>query len=132
MKLYVEIARIVGALSSRKNTNPEWATRWKARLDHLMADHMPNGSGFDCGITLDLDRSSEDRLYLLAPFHAMDPNGYYDGWREYRVAVRASLAFGFTLSIAGPDSDGLKDYIADTIHGALSATIADPQTGSNE
>jgi hypothetical protein len=43
----------------------------------------------------------------------MNETGFYEGWTEHTIRVKPSLAWGFDLSISGPDRDGIKDYIAD-------------------
>lgn len=129
MKLYTELARTIGAFKRCDDAN-EWKGRWKEYISELVEEYFPSGSGFDSGCTLDLDASSEEKLIILAPFHAMDSNGYYAGWVNYRIAVRASLAFGVSISIQGPSHDSLKDYIADTFHDVLFHNIPS-QTGGD-
>lgn len=100
----------------------EWAGRWRECIAHIVRVFLPSGSGFDNGIALDLDASKPEKLILSAPFHAMDSNGFYDGWREFRLTVRPSLVHGITVDISGRnDAAGLRDYVAETMQAALSA-----------
>jgi hypothetical protein len=100
----------------------EWAGKWRDAIAYICHEFLPSGSGFDNGVTLDLDASKPEKLVFLAPYHAMDSNGSYDGWRDYTVTVRASLVSGLDISVSGRDSGGLRDYVADTMAEAL-ATV---------
>lgn len=123
MKLYAELARTIGAFKRCDDAN-EWKERWKEYISELVEEYFPSGSGFDNGCTLDLDASSEEKLIISAPYHAMDSNGYYSGWVNYRIAVRASLAFGAIVRVSGPSHDGLKEYVADVFHNVLFSDIS--------
>jgi hypothetical protein len=50
----------------------------------------------------------------------MNENGYYMDWTEYRVIVKPSLAFGFTVRITGRDYNGFKEYAYELFNEALS------------
>ena len=94
-----------------------------AAIDKLAADHLPQGSGFDDGCTIDLDASSPDRIVINAAYHHMDDHGSYDGWSEHQAIVKPSLAFGFDVRVTGRDRNDIKDYITYTIGEALSVQV---------
>lgn len=120
MRLYSAIAR---SLAWTKTANGEWKDKANERLEHYMA-MLPHGSGFDSPITVDAEKSNERKLVFIVSFHAMDDNGYYDGWYEYIVTINANLCFSFDLVIRGKDHQGtLKDYIAECLHSALSDIV---------
>lgn len=95
------------------------ANEHEFRINALIKEHAPHGSGFDAGTKLDFDKSTVDKLVFKADFHHMDDHGYYCGWTEHEVIVKASLAFGFSLKVTGRDKRQIKDFIADTFHTAL-------------
>ncbi len=120
MKLYQQLASTIQARANCiESKNDEWRDKHEERLAVLVKNHMPSGSGFDSGTTLDLDVSSVDRLVFRTSFHHMDGNGMYYGWTEHDIIVTASLAHGFNLRITGRDRDQIKDYIADCFSTAL-------------
>jgi hypothetical protein len=103
--------------------NAEWEVRHKENADKLVRDYLPRGSGFDSGTTLDWDASRSNKIVFRTSFHHMDEHGYYDGWTEHVVTVRPSFIGRFSLKINGRDRNGIKDYIADGFHHALSQEV---------
>ena len=100
--------------------NDEWCGRWGRILDNIFANIMPSGSGFDAGTKM--VRASDREIVMSAGFHHMNENGYYDGWTEHTIRARATFG-GFDITVSGRDRNGIKDYIADTFHFALSARV---------
>lgn len=82
---------------------------------------LPSDSGFDRGCEIDRDRSSENVIVILAPYHHMDSNGYYCGWSDYTVRVKASLTRDFDLTVSG-GKKGDRDYVGDAFAHALDQT----------
>lgn len=130
-KLYEQLARTLIALRNCQ-AHDDNREHWDAmedmhsdRIEKLCKDYLPSGSGFDSGSVLLIDDSRPDRLVIRADFHHMDENGFYCGWSEHTVIVRASLAFGFELRITGPNRRGIKDYISDVFYSALNTVIND-------
>ena len=74
---------------------------------------LPSGSGFDRGCTIDRKRSSESVIIILAPYHHMDSNGYYCGWSDYVVRVRASMVRDFDVTVSGGKKVD-REYVGDT------------------
>jgi hypothetical protein len=102
-----------------KSGNTEWHARHGERAEALVRERMPSGSGFDNGTTLDLDRSSGDKLVFVTSFHHMDESGGYAGWTDHTVTARASFIHDVALAISGRDRNQIKDLIHDAFHHAL-------------
>ena len=92
-------------------------------LDNIEREHLPSGSGFDSGSRIDRDESRPDKIVIATGFHHMNETGYYNGWTKHHVIVTPCLKFGFSIRVTGKDKNGIKEYIADTFHAALSAHI---------
>jgi hypothetical protein len=109
--------------------NQEWKDKHEKTINDIMEHNLPNGSGFDIGISFDFENSKDNKLIMLSSYHLMNDNGMYDGWIDFKIIVKPSLAFGFTLDIIGPFSRlrschySLKDYIAETIDYCLNKII---------
>lgn len=114
------IAQLVDARLRCMATGNEWAGEHTERLEQIVKECFPSGSGFDNGTRLDLDRSNCDRLIFHTAFHHMSDSGYYDGWTEHTVAVTADLAFGFRLRVSGKNRNQIKEYIHEAFNAALS------------
>ena len=124
MKLYRKLASLVQAhINCEISGNKEWFEKHEARIEELVKNYMPSGSGFDCGTKIDLDKSTPEKLVFYTDFHHMNEVGYYDGWTEHRITVRPSLAFGFTLTISGKNRNEIKDYIHQAFDCALNEEV---------
>lgn len=122
---YREMASIIAA---RKNclddaNKADWAERHTQALLTLVENVMPHGSGFDNGVTLDLERSTPERLIFHTSFHHMDESGGYAGWTEHTVTVTPSLMSGIQLHVFGRNRNGIKDYIYESFESALQDSI---------
>lgn len=102
--------------------NQEWSGIWANRIAALARDHLPSGSGFDSGSTLNLDDSRSDRLVFETSFHHMNDSGMYDGWTEHRVIVIPCFV-GIELKVTGRDKRSIRDYIGDTFAEMLGASV---------
>lgn len=123
-KLYEVIAQTIDAWHRCCEAgNSPRAFDWSDWLTALEREHLPCGSGVDCGTKLDRDRSTGQRLVLLAPFHHMDANGFYAGWTDYEVHVRPCLMFGVDVRVKGRDRNGVKDYLTEMYLHALTRTV---------
>lgn len=105
------------------NGHPDYPAKHVEALEELARDYLPSGSGFDSGCTFDIDASRADCLVIHTSFHHMDENGYYCGWSDHVIRVRAHLAFGSTVSVSGRNVRDIKDYIADTFDSAMSEIV---------
>lgn len=123
--LYSAIASIVDAYHRSVETkNTEWIDRHKDTVCELVKNEMPSGSGFDSGTTLDLDRSTGERLVFATSFHHMDEHGGYDGWTDHEVIVTASLLHAAVrLRITGRNRNDIKEYIHQVFADALQTPL---------
>ena len=113
-KLYRELAILVDARKRcSENNKHEWYSKHTARIEMLIGEHMPSGSGIDSGVKIDYDKSTGDKLVFNTAFHHMDTHGGYDGWTEHRVIVKPSLMHGYTVTITGRNRNDIKDYLAE-------------------
>ena len=103
-------------------TREHWldmAGQHRARIDRLVSNHLPSGSGWDSGTTLDHGMSNANRLVFHGSFHHMDDNGSYDGWTDHSIIVTASLTSGIDLRVTGRNRNDIKEYLAEMFQYAL-------------
>jgi hypothetical protein len=123
------LARTVDArLNCRKHGNAEWKIKHEQRLRDLVRNHLPSGSGWDSGTTIDLERSTGTKLVFTGGFHHMDDNGGYDVWTEHTITVRAHLFLDLDIEISGRDLNDVKDLLHGLFYEALQAP-APPEEG---
>lgn len=121
MKLYQKIASAIIAMKNcEKSGNQAWFVKHKDTLYQIENDILPHGSGIDSGCKINPEKSNEQKIVIDVPYHCMDENGYYNGWRDYQIVIKPHLAFGFTVDVRGKDYNGLKDYLADLFHHVMS------------
>jgi hypothetical protein len=119
-RVYECIARaIVARNNCQQNGNTEWHTEHTNRIERLIRDHLPHGSGFDNGTSIDWTKSTGERLIFNTAFHHMDEHGSYCGWSDHSVIVNPSLCYGFDVRVTGRGRRGIKEYIGDAFHSAL-------------
>lgn len=122
--LYQRIAHLLNAVSNcERSSNAEWKEKHSDRINELVKEHMPSGSGFDNGTELDWDRSTDEKLVFNTSFHHMDEHGYYDGWTEHTVIVTPSLSWGLSLRITGRDRNDIKEMIHEQFSYALTTLV---------
>lgn len=120
------IRLLAGMIQARVNCNPSnpgWYARHREVADRLADQVLPSGSGIDNGTTIDWDKSTGERVVLNADFHHMDECGGYCGWTEHQIIITPSLVYGFSIRVTGRDRNEIKDYLGETYHHALSATV---------
>lgn len=126
--VYQRLAALLMQRENCANANPrndEWFQRSTESIKKIVREHMPRGSGFDIGTTLDLDKSNGERLVFGTAFHHMDDNGSYDGWSEHTVTVRGSLFDRFSITIGGRDRNRIKEHIHEVFYSALGEEVED-------
>ena len=94
---------------------------------------LPSGSGIDCGMKIDFERSKTlkgenypSKIVLLGNYHYMDENGFYSGWFDFQLTIKPCLVHGFGMDITfkGDNSTPLSkreiedlfgDYLCETV-----------------
>lgn len=121
-KLYRQIASLIDArLRCEKTGNVVWHREHEKRLDEIAMNCLPHGSGIDNGTTIDLDKSTGEKIVINSSYHTMDENGYYGPWIDFTVTVTPSLISECRLNISGrfgQDQD-LKDHLCDVFDDCL-------------
>lgn len=105
----------------RDSGNAEWYHKHEESLNELCDKYLPHGSGIDCGVKLDLNKSTEKRVIFTLEFHHMG-DGYYDGWTQHTLIVTPNFC-GFDIRITGRNRDDIKDYLYDLFRGVLSTEV---------
>lgn len=100
-----------------------WLARHLATIAALVKEYTPSGGGIDNGTIFDEEESTPEKLVFHVNFHHMNPNGYYDGWTQHVLTVRASLAHGFDLQISGRDRNQIKDYLGELYHHCFAGPV---------
>lgn len=125
-RLAYAIASLATAIRNCERAgNKEWESRHREKLESLVREYMPSGSGFDSGTTIDLDRTGGERITFNTAFHHMNDAGMYNGWTQHVVTVRPHFIGGLQVKVSGPDRNGIKDYIAESFELALIAEVTE-------
>lgn len=129
-KIYQEIAALVDAYRRCLETGNQYADTHIDRLLKIEREYLPHGSGIDSGCNIDLQKSSGEKVVITFGYHFMDENGFYAGWDEYRLTVKASLMFGFDARIVcihrgseDRDRRGTKEYFYQLFDYALNQEV---------
>jgi hypothetical protein len=124
-KLYQRLhSAFIAICNCERSSNVEWQQKHGVTIQQLVANHMPSGSGWDCGTNYDLSEWSADKMVFHGSYHHMNDGGYYDGWTEHTIIVRPSFD-GIELKISGRDRNEIKDYLHEVFHSALCEDIDD-------
>lgn len=121
--LYVKLACLVRAYRHCVKRGIPAANDHEEAIERLVKERLPSGSGFDAGCALDLEASTPSCLVIRTSYHHMNDDGYYDGWTDHTVKVRAVLDWGMDLSVSGKDRNQIKEYIGDVFHADLSKEV---------
>lgn len=89
------------------------------RILSIVKEYLPSGSGIDTGTKICFERSRQNKIVLFCEYHHMT-NGFYDGWTAHYITIRPSFQ-GIRIDISGKDRNGIKDYLYDTYHAALTS-----------
>jgi len=120
-ELYATLSGLIDArLNCIKSNNQEWLGKHTNRILEIVSDHMPSGSGIDCGTKIDLDESTGEKLVFTFSYHHMNESGMYDGWTDHKAIVTPSLAHGFSLRITGSNRNDIKEYLHEVYSFAVS------------
>lgn len=125
--VYEELGSLVSArLNCLESNNEEWFHKHTDLIEGMMKEYFPHGSGFDCGTTLDFEKSTAEKLVISTEYHHMNEAGMYDGWTSHQIIVTPSFVGGYSMRITGRDRNGIKEYIADTFSACLDAEWTHP------
>lgn len=97
------------------------------QLGEFIANHLPNDVG-QWRTELDLARSSDSLLVFYVQYHHVD-QGRAAGWTDHTVRAKASLGWGYRLTVGGSDRDGCRAVIARMFCTALNAEVDDHGNG---
>lgn len=126
--LYLALATLIGRKHrlGQPGGNFTMLRHVEDTLEQLCKEHLPSGSGFDCGTELVEDECIQGdmatKLVFITEYHHMDEHGGYDGWTAHTVKVTPDWS-GFNLAVTGRDRDGIKDFIGDTFHTCLTREV---------
>jgi hypothetical protein len=132
--LYVHLAVLVQAIRNcQARPDDSVAAYWLGvhtdKLEGLVKNHMPSGSGIDSGVKIQLPRCNDKFLAFESSYHMMDENGSYCGWMDFLVHAHASLQSGIDVDVhqaigADPaDYDKHADYLSEVFQTALTAEV---------
>lgn len=127
MKLYQHIASLLDTLlrceaPTANSSQAAHVVEHRKTLKDLVGN-LPSGSGFDNGTSIDLERSTPNRVIFRTAFHHMNEAGFYTGWSNHDVIMTPSLVWGFDLHVTGRDMNDVKEYIAGCFHDALNTDL---------
>ena len=122
------IANIVDAyMTCENNGNAYWHAKHEEALRQIERNVLPHGAGFDFGTTVDVDKSTSEKLVFHTSFHHMNDAGMYDGWTEHKVIVRPRFD-GLDVRVTGRNRNDIKNYIGDVFYQTLTKELTDVQT----
>ena len=99
--LYRKLAQYIEARENCiKNKNDDWTDKWDEKIDKII-NNLPHGSGIDGKTEIDLEKSNSNRIVINSEFHHMNDGGFYDGWTNFTIVIKPSLAHLFELQIKG-------------------------------
>jgi len=128
--IYRQLASLlISRANCLKDNNTEWHYRHAESIADLVQCYLPDGSGFDNGTEMDVERSTPDKLVFTTSYHHMNDGGMYDGWTSHTVTVRPSLAFGIEVKVSGSNRNDIKDDIWETFHYALTREVEQTANG---
>lgn len=126
MQLYKSLALKASAITNcERSNNVEWLGIHRERMERLVKEHMPSGSGIDNGTTLDDVRTTDKLLVFRTSFHHMDEHGGYDGWTDHAIMVRPDMISGIDISVSGRNRNDIKTYLADVFRDALMQEVSE-------
>ena len=68
------------------------------KIEELVENYLPRGSGFDNGTKFNWEESNRNKLVFETAFHHMNDGGFYDGWSEHKVIITPDLLCGFNVT----------------------------------
>lgn len=118
MKLYQAIVQNYRLLNADTVCEDERVFEREERIGAA----LPRGSGIDAGTTI--ESVSDKQIRMTAGYHHMNEGGYYDGWTEHSILVRPSLMHGMTVTVSGPNRNGIVDYLQQVYYECMNQEFA--------
>lgn len=88
-------------ISSALSFSQDKVSSYVSALRLVASSHLPSGSGFDCGTSILVDKSTSARVVLVSSYHHMDSDGCYIGWSRFKVLVAPCFNYPyFTLKVS--------------------------------
>jgi hypothetical protein len=103
-------SKLAQAIQWYKDTNEEYKGIAEDKIKEL-EERLPYGSGFDAGSSVDMKKSTGQKIVIDTAFHHLDENGYYDGWTEHKVIITPCLMYGYKIKVTGRNRNQIKEYI---------------------
>ena len=117
MKIYQRIAVLVevanGAISKDHKTSAI------DKLEEIIKEKFPHGSGFDEGVTVDLSNSTGKKIVFKTKFHHLGESGCYEAWTSHAVTIRPSFVEEIDIEISGRNYKDIKDFIHEAFYDIL-------------
>ena len=120
--LIAKIANTIDAYKRCIETSNDYSSIHLDTIKTIERDYLLRGSGIDSGCTINIEKSSADKVVIETSFHHMDANGYYDGWTQHSIIITPSF-YGFHVKVTGKDKNMIKDYLADEFNDCLSKIV---------
>lgn len=119
-KLISRIYRTIQAKNNcLKSNNMEWFVNHNQYLNHIEKEYLPHGSGIDSGCTIS-DKSTEERIIIIVPYHLMDEFGGYCGWQDFTVVCKPSFdGIDMRITSNAKDKFAIKEYLYDLFDSVL-------------
>ena len=87
----------------------------QAIVEHIVANLLPSGSGFDNGVRLREDSTGEKLIFEVG-YHPLNENGYYEAWQTTIVKALPSLISGVRFEATkGCMTRENRDYVLETL-----------------
>jgi len=109
------LVRIIsdGVFQLEHNSGTDLSDNYLSLFESIERNLLPTGSGFDNGTTIDVEKSSINKIVFNTSFHHMNEHGYYTRWSEHKVTVTPAFN-GLNIKVSGRDINDIKEYIADS------------------
>jgi uncharacterized protein YukJ len=90
-------------------------------IDNIIDNYFPSGSGIDSSCKYDKESSTPEKIVITFGFHFMNDNGFYDGWIDYKLIVKAdkNMVYPYIIKIVGKDRQDVKSYLYDIFYTVL-------------
>jgi len=119
MKLYKFISFTIDFINNWNDT------RYQSVIDNCIIPKLPSGSGIDNGCKINLKQSKPLKIIIDSSYHAMNENGMYDRWIDFKIIVTPSFD-NIDINIRGnfgSKYQHLKDYLIEIFQDSLSKEI---------